>query len=103
MAFGINRRELSEWKKSVSRGEISFITHYWIDDRFPNSNTVTKVGCINVEKLIQWGNKYGLKKEWIHNRKNYPHFDLLGDRQQEILQREGLTEQLDRFKLNDYY
>lgn len=35
MAFGINREELTRWKKAVSAGEIAFLTHYWLDPRFP--------------------------------------------------------------------
>jgi hypothetical protein len=92
MAFGISRSELNEWKRKVADGEIAFITHYWIDERFPDCKTVTKVGCSDVEKLIAWGKQYGLKPEWIDRRKkSYPHFDLLGDKQKEILTKEGLT------------
>ncbi|MFT8323038.1 MAG: hypothetical protein ABF649_19400 [Bacillus sp. (in: firmicutes)] len=92
MAFGINRKELLRWKKQVDKGEISFLTHYWLDNRFPKSKTVTKVGCSDLEKLINWGKKYGLKKEWIHQRKDgYSHFDLVGDTQKEILKKEKIT------------
>ena len=66
MAFGITRQELMNWKRQVKRGEIAFLTHYWQDERFPNATTVTKVGCNQITKLIEWGNQYGLKKEWIH-------------------------------------
>ncbi|MGJ7921158.1 hypothetical protein [Neobacillus sp. LXY-4] len=91
MAFGIKRSELVEWKRRVSEGQIAFITHFWIDDRFPHCKTVTKVGCSDINKLIEWGNQYGLKPEWIDGRdKSYPHFDLLGDKQKTILQKEGL-------------
>jgi len=91
MAFGIKKQELLAWKQKVDRGEIAFLTHYWLDDRFPGSKTVTKVGCHNLERLAQWGLKYGLKKEWIHQRPGgYSHFDLIGDRQTEILKQEGL-------------
>lgn len=37
MAFGINRRQLLEWKKKASRGEIAFLTHYWLDSAFLNA------------------------------------------------------------------
>ncbi|WP_338452345.1 hypothetical protein R4Z09_10935 [Niallia oryzisoli] len=95
MAFGIKRHELLEWKRNVDRGEIAFLTHYWLDSRFPGCKTVTKVGCKDIEKLINWGKQYGLKAEWIDRRKNrYPHFDLLGQKQKEILEKEGLTEHL---------
>ncbi|PLR82456.1 hypothetical protein CVD25_13980 [Bacillus canaveralius] len=94
MAFGINRQELQDWKRKISAGEIAFITHYWLDERFPGCNTVTKVGCSNIEKLAEWGAKYDLKSEWIHNRKDYPHFDLIGSRQVEILKTEGLFEHI---------
>ena len=95
MAFGIKRRELEEWKAKIDRGEIAFLTHYWLDKRFPNSKTVTKVGCNDLVKLINWGEKYGLKPEWIDIRPNgYSHFDLLGEKQLEILEKEGLTEHI---------
>lgn len=99
MAFGINRQELLEWKKSVETGEIAFLTHYWLDERFPGCKTVTKVGCSNVEKLINWGLQYGLKREWIDMRNDYPHFDLFGQYEKDILMAEGLQEQLQRFNL----
>ncbi|OIK13240.1 hypothetical protein BIV60_14205 [Bacillus sp. MUM 116] len=95
MAFGITRDELMEWKQKIDRGEIAFLTHYWLDDRFPEYKTVTKVGCNDLKKLVEWGRKYGLKKEWIDHRKDgYSHFDLLGKRQKEILQAEGLLEHI---------
>ncbi|GKV64508.1 MULTISPECIES: hypothetical protein [unclassified Sporosarcina] len=98
MAFGIKRQELQAWKEAVSRGEIAFLTHYWLDDRFPGVNTVTKAGCCDIEKLISWGRQYGLRPEWMHAREKYPHFDLLGERQMEILKAEQRLEQLLRFK-----
>ena len=95
MAFGIKRHEVNEWKRKIDQGEIAFLTHYWLDDRFPGCNTVTKVGCNNLEKLAIWGEKYGLKKEWIDVRKDgYSHFDLLGERQREILRSEGLLDHI---------
>lgn len=95
MAFGITRQELLDWKRKVDQGEIAFITHYWLDSRFPGSKTVTKVGCKDIEKLISWGKQYGLKAEWIDRRKEgYPHFDLLGQKQKEILEKEKLTDYL---------
>jgi len=95
MAFGIKRKELNEWKSKIDQGGIAFLTHYWLDDRFPDCKTVTKVGCCDLEKLAAWGQKYGMKKEWIHHRKDgYSHFDLLGDRQKEILAAEGLFEHI---------
>jgi hypothetical protein len=99
MAFGIRRQELMEWKAKVKRGEIAFLTHYWYDQRFPEYTTVTKVGCADIEKLAAWGKKYGLRKEWIHQRGEFPHFDLLGETQKKILQQEGLTDHLLRFRL----
>lgn len=95
MAFGIRRHELDEWKAKIERGELAFLTHYWIDDRFPDCSTVTKVGCRDLEKLADWGRKYGLRPEWIDKRKtNYPHFDLLGMKQTEILEQEGIENPL---------
>lgn len=99
MAFGINRKELQAWKETVRRGEIAFITHYWIDERFPGCDTVTKVGCSDVDKLIKWGNQHGLSKEWIDYKANYPHYDLFGDVQREILEKEAIWEQIHRFNL----
>ncbi|WP_428908458.1 hypothetical protein [Niallia sp. Krafla_26] len=92
MAFGITRKELLEWKAKIDQGEIAFLTHYWIDERFPNCKTVTKVGCNDITKLINWGKQYDLKPEWIDQRQNgYSHFDLLGQKQIDILKKEGLT------------
>ena len=39
MAFGITRKELGRWKRDVSEGKIAFLTHYWLDDRFPEAKT----------------------------------------------------------------
>lgn len=99
MAFGIKREELEAWKKSVRAGEVAFLTHYWLDDRFPGCNTVTKAGCNDIPKLIQWGKQYGLKAEWIDMRDDFPHFDLFGKVEQDILIQEGLAEQLKRFEV----
>lgn len=91
MAFGIKRQELREWKRKIDAGEIAFLTHYWLDDRFPGCKTVTKVGCHDLDRLADWGKRYGLEKEWIHYRRDgYSHFDLIGERQREILRIEGL-------------
>jgi len=95
LAFGIKREELKDWKEKVKRGEIAFLTHYWIDDRFPGCSTVTKVGCRDVQKLAEWGRKYSLRPEWIDDRKeDYPHFDLFGNTQAEVLKNEGLENKL---------
>lgn len=99
MAFGINREELKRWKTTVKEGNIAFLTHYWLDDRFPMAKTVTKVGCSDVDKLAEWGSQYGLKREWIDLRNDYPHFDLFGEHEIRILKAEGYEEQLKRFKL----
>lgn len=97
MAFGIKRQELLTWKDAVRKGEIAFLTHYWLDDRFPGCKTVTKVGCSDVDLLIEWGIQYGLKREWIDFKEDYPHFDLFGHHQENILRQEGQLEQLQRF------
>lgn len=95
MAFGIKRKELDEWKAKIDSGEIAFLTHYWLDDRFPTCKTVTKVGCNDINKLINWGKQYGLKQEWIDRRQDgYSHFDLLGAKQREILEKEGLIDHI---------
>ena len=97
MAFGLKRPELLSWKEAVSRGDIAFLTHYWLDDRFPGCRTVTKVGCSDIDRLIKWGAQYGLKPEWIDYKKEYPHFDLFGHHQEIILLKEGMLDQLQRF------
>jgi len=99
MAFGVTREEIARWKERVLRGEISFLTHYWIDPRFPHCRTVTKVGCADVEKLAGWCQAYGLNPRHIHLRGQFPHFDLLGPRQREILEAERQWEQIRRFRL----
>ncbi|HLR54695.1 MAG TPA: hypothetical protein VK078_08225 [Pseudogracilibacillus sp.] len=96
MAFGINREQLERWKEQVVKGEIAVITHYWEDERFPGCTSVTKVGCSNLEKLKEWGETYKLKSTWIH-QSNYPHFDVFGSKQEEVLKRENMTEQLNQF------
>ncbi|CAG9621891.1 hypothetical protein [Sutcliffiella rhizosphaerae] len=97
MAFGINRKELEDWKQQVSSGEIAFITHFWVHPRFEGITSVTKVGCNDVHKLVSWGRKYGLQEQWIHKRNLFPHFDLIGEKQLEVLNQEGQWEQLKRF------
>ncbi len=99
MAFGISRQELLKWKKDVERGNIAFLTHFWLDNRFPTSHSVTKVGCKDIDKLAEWGMNYGLKREWIHHYKHFPHFDLLGETQMKVLKDYGLHEHIKRFKL----
>ncbi|ALC85514.1 MULTISPECIES: hypothetical protein [unclassified Bacillus (in: firmicutes)] len=98
MAFGITRDELNEWKRNVHNEQIAFLTHYWVDKRFPGCNTVTKVGCSNLSILIEWGKQYGLKEEWIDFKEGYPHFDLFGKHEYDIMKKEGQLEQLKRFK-----
>ncbi|MFG6114997.1 hypothetical protein ACGTN9_07390 [Halobacillus sp. MO56] len=100
MAFGVNRNELRQWKEQVSRGEIAFLTHYWLDERFPGCDTVTKVGCRDLKKLEQWGAHYGLKPQWIHLDERFPHYDLFGDVQARILKSEGIWTQIERFNIN---
>lgn len=99
MAFGIKRKEILQWKQQIDAGQIAFLTHYWLDERFPRCTTVTKVGCKDLDQLAWWGNQYGLKREWIHHRKDrYSHFDLLGEKEEFILEQEGLLENLLRFR-----
>ncbi|MDQ0482985.1 hypothetical protein [Guptibacillus hwajinpoensis] len=99
MAFGLSKRELAEWKEKVASGEVALLTHFWYDPRFPEYKTVTKAGCSNKATLARWGEKYGLKSEWMHDREEFPHFDLLGDDQFRILQSEGLNSHINRFNL----
>lgn len=100
MAFGINREDLIEWKTQVKNGKIAFITHYWYDPRFPKSRCVTKVGCSDIPKLIKWGSKYGLEPRWIDDRSDFPHFDLMGERQYAILKQEGYEDTIKKFNLH---
>ncbi len=99
MAFGITREELQQWKKEVSAGNISFITHFWLHPRYPGITSVTKVGCSDIEKLRSWAISHGLPPGSMHDRESYPHYDLIGTKQQEILQNEGRLDQLRRFVL----
>lgn len=98
VAFGIKREELITWKKKVTSGEIAFLTHYWYDPRFPDCKTVTKVGCSDLDKLKKWGMKYNIPEKYIDNRSGFPHFDLFGQRQMDILASENMLEQLSKFK-----
>lgn len=98
MAFGIKREELKRWKRQVEEGEVVILTHFWEDERFPNCTSVTKVGCSDIEKLVIWGEKYQLMPQWIHQG-TYPHFDLFGQKQKEILQKEGMKDHIIRFNL----
>ncbi|GGN90960.1 hypothetical protein [Saccharibacillus kuerlensis] len=97
MAFGIDRQELMCWKASVNRGEIAYLTHFWLDPRFPGITSVTKVGCSDLNRLSRWCLDHGLDPAYIHHRERYPHFDLIGSRQADILRSEGLYDQLERF------
>src|SRR5690625_238736 len=99
MAFGINRQELKEWKIRVASGEIAFLTHYWQDRRFKDCYTVTKVGCNDINKLKTWGRTYSLKEEWIDRHSHFPHFDLFGKLQKDILIIEGYEHHIRRFNL----
>lgn len=99
MAFGIDRSQLNDWKQQVSNGQIAFLTHYWIDNRFPNMRTVTKVGCADIEKLQEWCKEHQLNPQYIHFRDLYPHFDLFGVEQLRILREEGLQDHIDRFRI----
>ncbi|WP_226579035.1 hypothetical protein [Halobacillus litoralis] len=100
MAFGVKREELKNWKSRVADGEIAILTHFWIDERFPGCDTVTKVGCSDLSKLKAWGEQYGLHPGWIHLDSHYPHFDLFGDRQYNILLKEGCRDHIERFRLD---
>ncbi|MDQ6423317.1 hypothetical protein RB620_28200 [Paenibacillus sp. LHD-117] len=99
MAFGITRNEMNEWKAAVTRGEIAFLTHYWLDPRYPGMRTVTKVGCSDLAKLSRWCEENGLHPRYIHARAEFPHFDLIGAKQVEILKKEKLVHHLERFRL----
>lgn len=101
MAFGVSRQELTVWKQAVRSGELAYLTHYWQDNRFPYVRTVTKVGCTDLSRLIAWCEEYGLPSQYIHNRQPYPHFDLIGPRQLEILRHAGQIEQITRFRLEE--
>lgn len=97
MAFGIKRHELVEWKLKIEAGDIAILTHYWQDPRFPGATSVTKVGCLDIVSLAEWGTRYGLKEEWIDHKEGYPHFDLFGEIQERVLREEGMEDQYIRF------
>ncbi|GGK26934.1 hypothetical protein GCM10010965_19600 [Caldalkalibacillus thermarum] len=99
MAFGITRKELNLWKRKVEKGEIAFITHYWVHPRYPQIKTVTKVGCADMDKLIAWGKKEGLDPEWIDPHPRYPHFDLISEWQRKILYKYRQYDQIERFNI----
>ncbi|NGP44028.1 hypothetical protein G4V62_03340 [Bacillaceae bacterium SIJ1] len=99
MAFGIKRDELIAWKKQVSAGELAFLTHFWVHPTRPEWHTVTKAGCNDLEKLMAWGEAYGLQEKWIHHRPAYPHFDLLGAVQYQVLIDVGLNSHIERFRI----
>ncbi|MFC5452843.1 hypothetical protein [Paenibacillus aestuarii] len=99
MAFGVTKSELNAWKSKCAQGEIAFLTHYWLDPRFSGVKTVTKVGCCDVDRLQAWCRANGLDPAYIHYREQYPHYDLIGKKQVEILKKEELIDHLQRFKL----
>lgn len=101
MAFGIKREELEAWKRQVIKGEIAFLTHFWFHPRFPQYKTVTKVGCADIAKLKKWVKSHGLDPKYIHYRNRYPHFDLIGPKQIEILIKEELWDHLERFAIKN--
>ena len=67
MAFGIKRNELNEWKRAVLNGEVAFLTHYWLDDRYPDVKTVTRKECRVSRKRKDRGQiPNALILEWHH-------------------------------------
>jgi len=76
------------------------LTHYWRDERFPNARTVTKVGCNDIERLEAWCKQFNLNPAYIHKRDQYPHFDLIGPYQLEVLRKLGLEDHIARFALH---
>jgi hypothetical protein len=104
LAFGLKREQINEWKQKIDEGEIAFLTHFWQDKRFPGYNTVTKVGCSDLNKLAEWGRKHQLQPQWIHHRKDgYSHFDLIGEKQKGILLKEGLIDHIWNTEKNDHF
>lgn len=99
MAFGVKRKELERWKQEVLQGNIAYLTHYWLDPRFPDIKTVTKVGCNDIATLTAWCIQHDLPPKYIHKRSLFPHFDLIGKKQVDILLKEGHIDQLERFNL----
>jgi hypothetical protein len=97
VAFGITRLQVEQWKEAVTRGEIAYLTHYWYEPRFPECKTITKVGCSDLERLVEWCYTHELNPAYIHRRDRYPHFDLIGRRQLEILVKEGFETHIERF------
>ncbi|MNW05228.1 hypothetical protein D3C71_2014440 [compost metagenome] len=83
----------------MAEGKIAYVTHYWLDPRFPGITTVTKVGCSDMNRLTEWCLQHDLDPKYIHKRSIFPHFDLIGRKQVEILKKEKLWDQLERFRL----
>jgi hypothetical protein len=99
MAFGITREELLKWKEAVQNGELAFLTHYWYDPRFPGVRTVTKVGCADLFRLEAWCRSNGLNPAYIHHRERFPHYDVIGAKQKDILLQARRIDQIERFQL----
>ncbi len=100
MAFGVKRAELNAFKEKAMRGEIAILTHYWLDERFPSSKTVTKVASSDIDVLKAWGKKYQLPEAYIDfGHDHLPHFDLFGEIQLSVLKNEAKWDQINRFHL----
>jgi hypothetical protein len=97
MAFGVRREELEAWKRQVAEGNIAFLTHYWLHPRYPDVTSVTKVGCADLERLRAWAVSHRLPPQYIHHKERYPHYDIFGQAQAQILRREGQWKQLRKF------
>jgi len=101
MAFGVSKEELAAWKKEVAAGRIAFLTHYWLHPKFPEITSVTKVGCSDLDRLRRWAISHGLSPQYIHHRDRYPHYDIFGEMQAVILEKEEQWEQLRKFVRKD--
>lgn len=100
MAFGVKKNELKRYKKNVANNELAILTHYWSDDRFPDSNTVTKVAANDLETLKAWGKKLQLYDYMIDPESTkIPHFDLFGPIQVRVLKELKRWNMLNRFHL----
>ncbi|GAC43630.1 hypothetical protein PPOP_3029 [Paenibacillus popilliae ATCC 14706] len=55
--------------------------------------------CADMARLSVWCVEHGLNPRYIHARRPFPHYDLIGPRQREILRQEQQWDQLERFWL----
>lgn len=70
----IDHKKLRKQALAKARaGEIVYMKHRY------RGRMIIKVISADIEKLIKWGQKHGIPKQWLHiSRSGLPHFDLWG-------------------------